>query len=376
MNYSFNFKYCFVFIFLLFEKGIASAQNLFANPGFETINNCTEFKANCSPEAWFNIPAGNFLVKGSIASNPLLGNMVLIVPAGNVMHNFNKPRYVFTMLCCPLLKDKMYKLSFYVNTTSLENEKLFNVFFTSKQPVLSNADALTDTPAITVTKLATTEVPRSKWLFFEHTFTATGNEKFFIISTKGLPAVDYEMKQAMNKSGDILYFIDEIVLQSTESIPLCSEYEANSAKLFAYNYRHTDNNAVFDEIEKPKPVVKFVNDTVVIPGLLFDVNKSNIKPPVAKILDSLAVVLQQRNFIQVTISGHTDSTGNENNNLLLSEARAASVQQYLIEKMPAAAPKISAAGKASAMPIADNKTAAGRQLNRRVEIIITYWNKQ
>lgn len=349
-----------------------NAQNLFANPGFEAINNCTEYKADCAPEAWFNIPANNFLVNSRIAPKPLLGNMVLIVPAGNVMPNFNKPRYVFTMLCCPLQKDKKYRLSFYINTASLTNESFFNIYFTGKQPVLSNAESLINEPAITVNKQATTELPGNKWRFFEYLHTANGNEKFFVFTTKGLAPFDYEMKQAMNKSGDVLYFVDEISLQSIDSLPLCSEYENNSKQLFAYNYRHSDNDAVFDEAELVKPTVKFVNDTVQIPGLLFDVNRTNINPPVAKILDSLCSTLKQRMILQVNINGHTDNTGKEKNNQLLSEARAAAIKNYLAVQLPAVAGKIVASGMAALQPAATNETAEGRQHNRRVEIIITY----
>ncbi len=365
--------FCCLLLQLIYSD--VTAQNLFANPGFEAINNCTEYHADCAPEAWFNIPAGNFLVNNRIAPKPLLGNMLQIIPAGSVLQNFNKPRFVFTMLCCPLQKDKKYKLSFYINCTSLANENLFNIFFTDREPSLLSAASLTDTGALTVAKSATTEMPRSNWRFFEYIYTANGNEKFFIFSTNGLPPVEYEMKQAMNKSGDVLYFIDEISMQSIDAIPLCSEYKANTEKLFAYNYRHNNYMPVFKEEKSAMPVVKFISDTVVIPGLLFDVNKSNIKAPVAKILDSLLTVLKQRNVVQVNITGHTDSTGNENNNMLLSEARALAVKNYLIQKSVVAESAITAAGKASQFPVATNTTAAGRQQNRRVQIIITYWLK-
>ncbi len=368
-----NIRFSFLIFLLCNMKG--GAQNLFANPGFETINLCTEFKAYCAPEAWFNIPATNILVNSRIAPTPYAGEMVLIVPVGNVMTNFNKPRYTYTALCCPLSPDKKYNLSFFINTGPIEFNQL-GIYFTEQGSLMNIAAKLPDSPSIIITAKQLGATINNGWKKVTCTYTATGKEKFFLFTTKGLPAVKYKMTDAMNKSGDVLYFIDDISLQSEEPEPLCPGYEKTIEKLFSYNYRHTDNYPVFADEKPAVPAVKFINDTVVIPGLLFDVNKSNIKPPVAKILDSLAVVLQQRNFIQVTIIGHTDSTGNESNNLLLSEARAASVQQYLIEKMPVTAQKISAAGKASAMPVADNRTAAGRQLNRRVEIIITYWNKQ
>ena len=52
---------------LLFVFHNAPCQNLFANPGFEDVNNCVEYRTDCAPEAWFNIPAVNYAVKGRFA---------------------------------------------------------------------------------------------------------------------------------------------------------------------------------------------------------------------------------------------------------------------------------------------------------------------
>ena len=72
------------------------------------------------------------------------------------------------------------------------------------------------------------------------------------------------------------------------------------------------------------------------------------------------------------VNGHTDNTGNERSNQILSEARATAIKDYLVNKIPASADKITAAGKGQNFPIAENTTASGKQKNRRVEIIITY----
>jgi outer membrane protein OmpA-like peptidoglycan-associated protein len=360
---------------LCFVCGVVAtthAQNLFANPGFEAINNCTEYKADCAPEAWFNIPAGNFLVNGRKAVRALLGDMVLIIPAGNVMANFNKPRYVYTALCCPLVKDKKYKLSFYIHTSTVSFNSLA-VYFTNKEPSLSTTGNLAANPSVIINKEHLAEMPDSKWNFVSHSFIATGSERYFIFTTKGLPQPEYEMKDAMNKSGDVLYFIDEIDLQAEEPMALCEAYKKNEEQLFAYNYRHSDNLPVFVEEKQLPPAPKFINDTIIIPGLLFDVNKAVVKMEAAKILDSISISLQQKGFVQIAVTGHTDSTGNEAANQLLSAARAESIKNYLAQKLPVE--KITSAGKAAAMPASSNSTATGRQRNRRVEIIITYFKK-
>ncbi len=347
------------------------AQNYFANPGFEAINNCTEYKADCAPEAWFNIPAGNFLVNARIAPEPYAGNMLLIVPVGNVMSNFNKPRYVFTGLCCPLQKNEKYVLTFYINSANAEFNQLA-VYFTDKEPALITANQHSENSSLLIKKENLVEQLKGNWHKVVLPYIANGGERFFVFTTESVPAIAYEMKQAMNKNGDVLYFIDEISLLPQDSVPACAGYYATIDKLFAYNYRHNNYMPVFREETPSAPLVKFIKDTLVIPGLLFDVNKSNIKPPVAKILDSLVITLKQKSVVQINITGHTDSTGNENNNQLLSQARAVAVKDYISSKLPEIAVKIAASGKASTQPVATNNTAAARQRNRRVQVIITY----
>jgi OOP family OmpA-OmpF porin len=76
--------------------------------------------------------------------------------------------------------------------------------------------------------------------------------------------------------------------------------------------------------------------------------------------------------LRVVISGHTDNVGNSTSNQTLSEQRAEAVKAYLERKSPANFPqgRISARGLGDAQPIADNSSAAGRQKNRRVEIVL------
>jgi outer membrane protein OmpA-like peptidoglycan-associated protein len=75
---------------------------------------------------------------------------------------------------------------------------------------------------------------------------------------------------------------------------------------------------------------------------------------------------------KILIEGHTDSTGTEQRNIVLSNDRAESVLHYFVQKAPYLIEKISALGKASNFPIAENNTVEGRAKNRRVHIILTY----
>ncbi len=86
-------------------------------------------------------------------------------------------------------------------------------------------------------------------------------------------------------------------------------------------------------------------------------------------LNDLVTILKENPTYKVTIDGHTDSQGNDASNQTLSENRAASVKTYLTGKGIDES-RLSSAGYGETNPVADNKTAAGRAKNRRVEITL------
>lgn len=103
--------------------------------------------------------------------------------------------------------------------------------------------------------------------------------------------------------------------------------------------------------------------------VLFDTDKSALKPGARRSVKRLAEVLQQHPERKVTVEGFTDSQGSEDYNLELSRRRAEAVREALTaEGVPAQNIEIRPYGEA--YPVADNDTAAGRQMNRRVEIVI------
>ncbi|NJM91552.1 MAG: OmpA family protein [Rhodospirillaceae bacterium] len=108
---------------------------------------------------------------------------------------------------------------------------------------------------------------------------------------------------------------------------------------------------------------------VTLGDVLFDVNGASLKPGGTAEVERVARTLAERPDLQVSIEGHTDSTGSETYNLRLSEERAASVRQTLID---AGIPgdRISARGYGESYPVATNDTQSGRQENRRVELIL------
>lgn len=103
--------------------------------------------------------------------------------------------------------------------------------------------------------------------------------------------------------------------------------------------------------------------------VLFDVDQAELKPGGMQRLARVAEFLRQNPDRNVLIEGHTDSTAPDAYNLALSQRRANAVEDFLITQ-GVDPTRISAIGYGEQLPIATNETAAGRQANRRVEIVV------
>jgi outer membrane protein OmpA-like peptidoglycan-associated protein len=113
------------------------------------------------------------------------------------------------------------------------------------------------------------------------------------------------------------------------------------------------------------------NISLIMPGnITFATGKHNIRPQFYNVLNSVATVLVEYNKTAVNIAGHTDSTGSDAFNQLLSERRAQSVRDYLGERK-VTYNRMRASGYGPRYPIASNSSATGREQNRRVEITLS-----
>ena len=111
---------------------------------------------------------------------------------------------------------------------------------------------------------------------------------------------------------------------------------------------------------------RIVNEA--IKDLQFDFGKSTIRASSYPSLDRVAEILVKKNF-SLKLAGHTDNVGSDDANMKLSKDRAEAVKDYLVSK-GANPSRIEATGYGETQPIASNKTAAGRQKNRRVEFTL------
>lgn len=148
--------------------------------------------------------------------------------------------------------------------------------------------------------------------------------------------------------------------------------------------KDTDGDGVADHLDKcpaeagtadnegcPRVVIQKETGKVELrEKVMFDLGKTTIRPESATLLDEIATVLKEHPEIKrVVVEGHTDSTGSARVNNRLSQARAQSVVNALVER-GVEKERLAAKGFGSSRPIDSNETPEGREANRRVEISI------
>jgi len=123
-------------------------------------------------------------------------------------------------------------------------------------------------------------------------------------------------------------------------------------------------NRVLPTTDSPRGLIVNMGD------VLFDISKANLRPDAQIALAKLSGIILNYPSLQLSIEGYTDSTGTVEFNQTLSEKRADAVQDFLVSQGLSGS-SLTAKGFGPADPVADNKTAAGRQKNRRVQIVVS-----
>ena len=138
-----------------------------------------------------------------------------------------------------------------------------------------------------------------------------------------------------------------------------------------------DRDGVEDRLDQcPATPCNYTVDTYGCPikttlKINFAVNSANINPDSISKVNRFAKFLLNNKGSIVKIVGHTDSVGSIENNLQLSQKRARSVVQSLV-RQGVSPSRLTAIGKGESMPLASNKTDAGKAMNRRIEVELTY----
>jgi len=151
-------------------------------------------------------------------------------------------------------------------------------------------------------------------------------------------------------------------LAAEQAEQLRQKAEAEKAEMRARLLRQL--NAILETRDTSRGLVVNMSD------VLFESAKYGLRPTARERLAKIAGILLAYPDLRLEVEGHTDAVGGDAYNQDLSEKRAAAVEQYLVQQgIPASS--IVARGLGKLQPVADNSTAAGRQQNRRVELVVS-----
>ncbi|MCX6317856.1 MAG: OmpA family protein [Bacteroidetes bacterium] len=383
--YFLRFTFCsLLFILLLHGTSLRAQQNFLLNGGFEDINTCVEYNAECGVEGWFYLKD----VKAQMLSNDV--NIQLV---GNnsfgLFYSWNGytafTPVMGTILPCQLQANKTYTFSGLISAR-LNNKLLLQAgicmgerFYVPRRP-FSNSLYPDSIPNITA-------VPNSNFFRFEYRFVATGKERYLTFGTY-IREDTVGAKKKLIGVQTVSLVLDNFQLVPDDPLEgPCADYAMRKEKIYQYDYRHkemdyslygkgelaisfpdNDSGAITRIIIPPPPPKP---DTLLLGDVLFDFNKATLKPSALNVLTNVffkAAIPQPADSIYV--EGHTDSIGTDKRNITLSAERCEAVKQWLVMNSIALPEQIRVKPFGKSRPIATNKTPEGRAMNRRVELVI------
>jgi outer membrane protein OmpA-like peptidoglycan-associated protein len=183
---------------------------------------------------------------------------------------------------------------------------------------------------------------------------------YLMTSTAGTSVPDKELREA----GRYCYHVtavDTAGRESDKSNQACAE---GTEQVFAFKKQDA---AAASSVSK-----EILDKGRVRIDIEFDYNKYDVKPRYHEELKKIGDVMAANPELKIVIEGHTDNVGGKGYNMNLSTRRAEAVRTYIIEQFGVKKTNLTAKGYGMSRPIANNKTAAGRQKNRRVEAAVEY----
>lgn len=361
----------FLLFILFFFPLSLPAQNLLMNGDFEEENICTEYEKNCAPEGWIStsLSADYYFDDAPHAyKNQHFAGLTLAPSNIPAARNFLRSR-----LLCGLRKGAQYGLRFYIRSVHAVFDSV-GIYFSANDFLYQKEKINGSRPQLFLQDDKSLK-QLDEWQKVSLTYTASGDENFIIIGDFKTKGYKWQAGRRPDVGKDFYFFIDDIKLVPLNPAEhLCAEAEMIKEEEYNFNVRHdklsrlvyiyTKNPPVV--IPVPKTIVQRI-DTLIIPDVLFATNSYALSINANNLLDSFITDAKQLQIDSVVVEGHTDNQGSLALNQKLSENRAASVANYL---QPEFTKSLFTRGQASEKPVADNRTATGRQKNRRVEIYI------
>lgn len=358
--------------------------NLLVNGGFDEVNTCTEYKAECGVEGWFYLKDVKIQLLAQDGENPLTGTNSLAVFYNWINYTGFTP-VIGSILPCRLQKGKQYTLKGLVNARL--NPKLnFKIgiclgerFYVPRRPF--SATLRPDSIE------SVTPVPNTNFVEFSYHFTATGDEKYLTFGSL-IHKDSLAGKTPLTGVQTVSVILDRFTLQPDDpDETLCDAYALNKNIIYDYNFRHREMDyslygrgelAIEPEFNDSSrtwkiPAEKILpvkTDTLKLGDVLFDFNKALLKPAALTILSNWFTNEEMNRLDSIRIEGHTDSVGTDIRNITLSTQRSESVKSWLQQHGLSPEIPVSVIPYGRSRPVASNRTAEGRAQNRRVELIL------
>jgi outer membrane protein OmpA-like peptidoglycan-associated protein len=349
-----------------------SAQNLLVNSGFEEENICIEYKVNCAPEAWiYTVPSFIYYFKDPTLAYD--GERYVALIAGHAKKPYYRT-FVRSRLLCRLQKGKTYQFQCFVKSRHPILDSI-GIYFSSYDFLFETQPYRKVNPSLYFANAHSKPVKGDTgWQKLGIEYIANGEEVFITLGNFSKADVTGATNIPLENNFFVLF--DNVSLTATDPNEiLCRDWQKTREEIYAQDERHEYQARYMRtyKTSRPPPVVPPSStivlkvDTFLIPDVLFASNSFSISKQTLGLLDSFAQKIKSSVIDSIIVNGHTDSRGTDAANKELSWRRANSVASYLQEHVSAA---IISRGFGSERPIANNETPAGRQRNRRVEILL------
>lgn len=350
---------------------ISFSQSLLVNGSFEEENICAEYKVNCAPEAWmYTVPSYSYYYKSS--DEAYQGKYFVAFIAGHAKKSYYRT-FVRSRLLCRLQAGKTYQLRFAIKSPHPILDSI-GVYFSATDFLFDKRPHQTITASVYLANAVQKPVAgNTGWQPVTINYTASGKESY--ITFGNFRRRDLLGATGIDKENNYLVMLDDVSLVALDPKErLCKDWQQTRDEIYAQDERHEYQAKLMAKYRQSPPAERPQSstftlkiDTLVVPDVLFATDSYIIRQKTTSLLDSFAKKINELAIDSITINGHTDYRGTAEHNRELSYMRAASVAAYLQRTVKL---KLITRGYGSEQPVADNRTAAGRQLNRRVEILI------
>lgn len=356
----------FLFTCFFYVSFNTAAQNLVPNPGFEQLNNNPkrgDVTITCSKD-WF---AGYMMATDYYNRLPGIWKEV----PKNIL-GFQEPHsgnayagicidskfieYLEARLLDTLVEGKKYLIEFYISRAEKSKASLkeFGVLFSDKADRALATNGIIKEPGVKfINRLGYRD--KKGWTKLSAVYQAKGFENYLILGHFTYNDHTFHKRYCH-------YYIDDVSITPIEKE---SDFVAKKESKDSIHVAKPETQKLLPQTFSPK-----FGEAVTLKNIFFAINKSELLSESFSELDKLVQYLNETTNVSIIISGHTDNTGSEEQNKILSEARAKAVADYLILKGVSKS-RINYTGYGSSKPIATNDSDEGKQQNRRVEFIIS-----